>query len=118
MKTLDEKRKEHLRLIIRALRIIKRDHLARTRHEYLHEGKDRGLCACITQTGVNNQTTLQTRNHLREIVRKALKGNAYIDAVFQEMNPTLRVYSGDTEFVLRHKWVNQLIRDYTKMLKA
>lgn len=118
MKTLTEKQKERLRLIIKALRIIKKDYLAKTRIEFYHSNRHRGLCSAITLANIEGKISEQTENDLRKIVQKALKGKAYLDYVFQELNPTLAIYKDDLQYKMRHKWVNQLIRDYTKMLKA
>lgn len=120
--------RRRLGAIIKGLVLIRDKYLAKNHAE--NNSPDirfKGICACINKAMHEDEITYQTHTDIDNIVKTALNqhghNHTWITEVVADLNPDLRQdlvfdYGNNLQYKVRHMWVNQLIRDYMRMLET
>lgn len=120
MKILTEVQKLKLKELIRGLRKVK--DIVETAEDVKNRilFKRTGMCGASFIARVRGEISEQTKDMIDQVIKAGLyyKGveHVWFDTLVQEMNPGVRI-DRQMHQTLRHKWLNRVIRDYTKMLK-
>lgn len=116
--------KEELGNMISALKLAKKNFLARDQLDLPH--KEQWICRALWEVRkkATDPTMVAATMHAKWQIEEALDGELFLTDWINENNEHLfRDRHADdapirTQQRWRHRWVNQLIRDYTAMHKA